>query len=457
MDKPVFPATKSHPLNPDAAPGSPEALHPYVDNGGDILSPERNFDPQIARKEWENLWCRVWQLAGHVQDVEEVGDYFKYDVGRESFIITRTGNGPEDIAAYYNVCQHRGNRLVMDNFGSVPHFTCVFHTWQWNLDGSLKKITDRETFRPETVADDPPLSKVRCEVWDGLIFINMDDGAEPLIDFLAPLPEHLKPYNFKDMKIIKDLQTEWPCNWKIAHDAFVEVYHVHGIHPEILPFFNDYEVQWDTYDNGHSRQLLKFGEVSYRMDDQASINEGLVALLEEVDVGPEDYPDNPDDTRRLLQTAKRAKAERLGLDYSAFTDNQLSDDWNYGIFPNVTFNAHPEGLLIQRFRPHPRDPEKMTYDLMVLIHPVDDPKHQVPAYMGVEEGTDISGKVRPERRYIAHGEDGLGYVINQDARIMGYVQDGINSRGYGGARYSEMEMQLRHWHREWDRYLNGEK
>ena len=39
MDKPVFPATNSHPLNPDAAPGSPEALHPYVDNGGDILSP----------------------------------------------------------------------------------------------------------------------------------------------------------------------------------------------------------------------------------------------------------------------------------------------------------------------------------------------------------------------------------------------------------------------------------
>jgi phenylpropionate dioxygenase-like ring-hydroxylating dioxygenase large terminal subunit len=457
MDKVDFPETKSHPLNEEAAPGTPEALHPYVDNGGGIISPERNFDPQIAHEEWEKLWCRVWQLAGLASDIPEVGDYFKYDVGPESFIITRTGPGEEDIAAYYNVCQHRGNRLVMDDFGSVDHFTCLFHTWQWNLDGSLKQITDRETFRENLVADNPPLTQARCEIWDGFVFINMDDDAEPLLDFLDPLPEHLKAYNFKDMKIIKDLQTPWPCNWKIGHDAFIEVYHVHAVHPEILPFFNDYQVQWDTYRAGHSRQLLKFGEISHRFEDQESINPGLAALLEEVNVAPEDFPDNPDDSRRLIQEAKRAKAERLGLDYSGFTDNQLSDDWNYGIFPNVTFNAHPEGLLIQRFRPHAKDPEKMTYDLMVLFNPVDDPTYRVPAYMGVEDDVDISGKVRPERRFIGHGEPGLGDVISQDARMMEYVQQGINSRGYGGARYSEMEQQLRHWHREWERYMDGER
>jgi carnitine monooxygenase subunit len=457
MEKVGFPDTNSHPLNEDAEAGSAEALNPYVDNGRGIVSPERNFDPQLAKTEWENLWCRIWQLAGLAADIPHVGDYFKYEVGPESFIVTRTGTGPEDIAAYYNVCQHRGNRLVMDDFGSVDHFTCVFHTWQWNLDGSLKQITDRETFRPELVADNPPLTPVRCEIWDGFVFINMDEDAEPLLDYLDPLPEHLKAYNFADMKIIKDLETPWPCNWKIAHDAFVEVYHVHAVHPEILPFFNDYEVQWDTYRNGHSRQLLKFGEVSHRFDDQESINPGLAALLEEVNVDPQDFPNDPDGSRRLIQTAKRAKAEKLGMDYSAFTDNQLSDDWNYGLFPNVTFNAHPEGLLIQRFRPHPRDPEQMTYDLMVLFHPVDDPTYKVPAYMGVEDGVDISGKVRPERRFIAHGEDGLGDVISQDARMMGYVQAGVNSRGYGGARYSEMEQQLRHWHKEWDRYIAGEK
>ena len=49
MDKVDFPETKSHPLNTDAEEGTAEALHPYVDNGGGIQSPERNFDPQIAK------------------------------------------------------------------------------------------------------------------------------------------------------------------------------------------------------------------------------------------------------------------------------------------------------------------------------------------------------------------------------------------------------------------------
>ncbi len=457
MDFKEFPETRSFPLNPDAEPDSPEALHPYVDNGTELFSPERYFSPEFAHNEWENMWCRVWTLAGLVSDIPEVGDFFKYDLGRESFIITRTGEGDGDIKAYYNVCHHRGNRLVYQDFGSVESFKCVFHSWEWSLEGELINVMDRETFRPEVVADNPPLSEVRCEIWAGFAFINMDLDAEPLLDFLGPLPEHFAPYRFEDMKIIKDLETDWPCNWKVGHDAFIEVYHVHAVHPEILPFFNDYEVQWDLYKNGMSRQILKFGEISRKLEDHETLNEGLQFLLSEVDVDPASFKGKPSDVRQAIQTAKREKAGRVGMDYSGFSDNQLSDDWNYGIFPNITLNAHPEGLLVQRFRPHPRDPEKMTYDLMVLIHPVDDPNYNVPAYMGVEEGVDISGKTRPERRKVAYGEDGLGYVINQDAVNMAFVQKGVNSRCFRGSRYAEQEQQLRHWHLELERYINGEK
>ena len=457
MKKPDFPDARSFALAPDAKPGSPSALSPYIDNGVEIFSPQRYFDPEFAHNEWQAMWRKTWSLAGLLADIPNVGDYFKYDLGPESFIIVRTGTGAHDVKAYYNVCQHRGNRLVMDDFGSAERFVCIFHLWAWNIDGSLHNIQDRETFREELVKDNPPLTEVRCEVWEGLVFINMDLDAKPLIEFLDVLPEHLAPFNIGQMKVIKDLQTEWPCNWKIAHDAFIEVYHVQSVHPEILPFLNDYEVQWDLYGNGMSRMLLKFGEVSPHFPDQDTVNAGLQALLDEVDLDPTAYAGTPNGVRRALQDAKRIKAARLGLDYSAFTDDQLTDDWNYSIFPNVTFNAHPEGLLIQRFRPHPRDPQKSIYDLMVLIHPVDDPKYRVPAYMGVEEGTDISGNVRPERRHIAYGDPGLGPVISQDSVMMGHMQGGVQSFGYGGARYSEQEQQLRHWHLELERYLSGEK
>ena len=56
------------------------------------------------------MWTRTWTLAGLVADIPNVGDYFKYDLGRESFIVVRTGDAPEAIKAYYNVCHHRGNR-----------------------------------------------------------------------------------------------------------------------------------------------------------------------------------------------------------------------------------------------------------------------------------------------------------------------------------------------------------
>jgi phenylpropionate dioxygenase-like ring-hydroxylating dioxygenase large terminal subunit len=457
MNSPDFPADKSFAHNPDAAAGAPEAKAPYVDNGQQIFSTERYSSSEYAEVEWQRMWSRTWTLAGLVADIPNVGDYFKYDLGRESFIVVRTGEQIDAIKAFYNVCHHRGNQLVKEDFGSVQTFRCFFHFWEWEIDGRLKLIPNSETYPPEIIADKPPLAEARCELWDGFVFINMDPDAEPLLEFLAPLPDQLAAYRFADMKIVKDLETPWPCNWKIAHDAFIEVQHVHAVHPEILGFINEHEVQWDLYRNGMSRQLLKFGEVSPKWADRTTVNDGQKSLMSEVELDPDSYHGDASGVRTAIQKAKRAWAERRNIDYSMFTDNQLTDDWNYGVFPNITLNAHPEGLLIQRFRPHARDPHRMTYDLMVLIHPVDDPDYQVPAYMGVEEGTDLSGRSRPARRVIEYGQEGLGYVINQDAVMMGYVQKGVQSRGYKGARYSYQEQQLRHWHNELGRYMSGEK
>ncbi len=457
MNASKFPQARSFHHNPDAAPDSPEAKAPYVDNGEEIFTAERYSSGEYAELEWDRMWSRTWTLAGLVSDISRVGDYFKYDLGRESFIVVRTGEQPDAIKAFYNVCQHRGNQLVRNDFGSVRTFRCFFHSWEWEIDGRLKLVPDADSYPPEMIADKPTLAEVRCELWDGFVFLNMDSNAQPLLEFLAPLPEHLAAYRFCDMKIVKDLQTPWPCNWKIAHDAFIEVQHVHAVHPEILGFINEHDVQWDLYQNGMSRMLLKFGEVSPKCADRTTVNDGLQSLMREVELDPETYTDTAAGVRKAIQQAKRSWATRRDIDYSMFTDNQLTDDWNYSMFPNVTLNAHPEGLLIQRFRPHPRDPQRMVYDLMVLIHPVEDPDYNVPAYMGVEAGTDLSGKARPARQIIDYGEEGLGYVINQDAVMMGYVQRGVQSRGYKGARYSHQEQQLRHWHKELERYLSGAK
>ena len=109
-------------------------------------------------------------------------------------------------------------------------------------------------------------------------------------------------------------------------------------------------------------------------------------------------------------------------------------------------NIHPEGFLFQRFRPDPKDPEGFVYDIQVILQPVENAAP--PVYMGVEEGTDCSGKTRPDRRHIKRGEPGLGFVLEQDSMLVPVVQQGL--------RYSEQEQRLRHFHAELDRYISGD-
>jgi hypothetical protein len=111
-----------------------------------------------------------------------------------------------------------------------------------------------------------------------------------------------------------------------------------------------------------------------------------------------------------------------------------------------------------RFMPHPTNPERFYYDTMTLVIPVDDPDYSVPGWMGLPEGTDTSGENRPGTVYTAVGEPpNLGDVLDQDSELLPILQQGIRSRAFRGPLWGEQEQRLRHFHKELDRYLSGEK
>jgi len=442
-------------LNEDAPAGSVEAKADYIDNGTGLLSPERYYDPAFMKREWDGLWSKTWLMAGRVSDIAGPGDFIRFDVGTESILIIRGTSG--DIKAMYNVCQHRGARLVDADFGNMNAIRCPYHSWAWKIDGTIAHVTDSETYRPEVLEGSLDLPQVRHAQWGGFVFVCLDDNAPPLEEYLAVLPSHLAAYRLEDMITVKDVQVEWPANWKTVADAFLESYHVHVVHKEILPFFDDYHQQWDLYENGISRMLMMFASVSPRHADHTSVNPFLTGLLQEAGIDPDAFDKEAGDVREAIQNAKRAMPERLGPSADQYSQNQLTDDWNYHVFPNVTFNLHPEGALVQRFRPHPSDPQKMIYDVTVLVHPITDPSIRLPGYMGVDDGTDLTGAVRPERQYSTYADGGVGPVLEQDGTMVPHVQAGMHSRGFKGARLSEQEQRVRHYHAEIDRYLNGEK
>ena len=158
---------------------------PAIDNGSARPDPARYTDPAIAREEWEKVFTKTWLMVGPVSDVREPGDWMRYDIGVESFIIVRKADG--GLAAHYNVCPHRGSRLVTDDFGSQNSFACPFHSWKFDLDGTNIEVTDRDTFRPEVLCHDTSLSSVKVDEAAGLVFISMSDDVPPLSEDLGEI------------------------------------------------------------------------------------------------------------------------------------------------------------------------------------------------------------------------------------------------------------------------------
>jgi hypothetical protein len=216
----------------------------------------------------------------------------------------------------------------------------------------------------------------------------------------------------------------------------------------------DLNVQYDLYPHGASRMIVPLGQPSPRMHDQETVNEGLQGMLKEAGVDPAAFDGSAADVRRAIQVSKRERAERLGLDYSRFVDGQLSDSWATGVFPNVQIGCHPEAVFLMRFIPHETDPERFYYDTMTLLIPAEDPDYCPPAWMGLPEGTDVTGKKRPATEHYSIDEDaGLGLVLSQDAAFLPDVQQGMRSRGFKGQLWGEQEQRLRHFHVELERRL----
>lgn len=446
-------------INRDAKPGDIDAKMPHVDHGTGKVSPDRYYSHEIHNREWECMWTKVWTLAGLVCDVPNVGDFLKYDLGRESFVIVRTA--AEKIQAFYNVCPHRGNQLVEADFGSVGDcFKCPFHGWQFGIDGKLKSIRDEETFRPEVIAHRPGLKEVACDTWNGIVFVSMNPKPEPLREFLGVVPEHLDRFKLDQFRVYADVEAWLDANWKLNMDAFVEFYHAYDVHPEINPSVDAYNTQYDLYPKGIGRMLIPFGFSPEKLPDRKTVNENLMGMLMCFGGNPEDYKHlSGDQYKAAIIDAKRKFGKRNGIDWwDQLTDDQMVDDWNYTIFPNVTLNVFADVCVIQRWRPHATDPTKGTYNAITINLPVpQDPAYRITdladGKLG-EPGWD--GSSRPSRMYPVKLRD-FGYVLEQDARLVTRVQKGVMSRAFEGYLLSEQEIRIRHYQAELDLYLTGKK
>jgi phenylpropionate dioxygenase-like ring-hydroxylating dioxygenase large terminal subunit len=436
------------PNSADRKAPPPTTIYPNLNDYARVDA-ERYYTPEHMALEWDRLWTKVWNCAGRANDITIPGSYFRYELGQESFIISRGHDN--QVRAFYNVCQHRGRQLIDEEF------VCRFHSWAYDLTGKNTRVTDREVFSPRSLCGNLDLKQVRCEIWAGFVFINMDPAAPPLMEFLGEIPELMSAYNMDDMHVVKDTVLEIDCNWKIGVEPFIESYHLHITHPQALPMLDDVYEQFDAYKNGHGRLATPIAIPSPRTSNPNEMNDGLRFLMAEAGLDPASFSGPVADVPKAMVARKREADNRYGLDYSGFTDSQILDDWNYFIYPNMTFNTHPEGVLIMRFLPHATNPEKHYYHVLVILPKLKEGT-KAPFYFGVDDDVDISGNTRPAREYTTMARPHMGEVLEQDISNMVATQRGLRSRGLSdGMRFAEREGRCQVFHAETDLYLKNLK
>ena len=418
---------------------TPVVKEPDPDLGFELIPKERYTGREFLELEKERLWPRVWQLAGREAGVPEPGDYFTYEIGDESILVVRQADGR--IAAFHNVCQHRGSRLCEPGAGHARAFSCRFHGWTYGADGTLQRVPDRETFAQGIDEHALGLPRVHCDTWGGFVWISTGPDAEPLREYLGIIPEHLDPYHFEEQSLIEDITVEVDCNWKSCIDAFNESYHVHATHPEMLEYGDDVNVQIDVYER-HTRFLFRLGVVSPRLRDAERITKPIRELfLRGAGIDPDAFDGSAADVRPAIARAMREKVQaQMGVDFSDLSDDQLIDDYNYTIFPNLALNVHARGFWLFRLRPHPTDPGRMFFDFFNFL--------RAP---GAAIGRPEHVHARQTEFRFAEATLG-GEVLDQDLFNLPLVQAGMRSSGYKGLFLGSQELRIRHFHETLERY-----
>lgn len=418
---------------------TPTEKAPEIEFDDEIYPVERYISQDFMELEWRHLWSKIWIVGGRVSDLKEPGDYLTTEIGKESILISRGTD--MKIRAFYNICLHRGNRLVPNEIGHADSLICPYHSWVWDANGVLTHVEDEWDFRQGAPCDKLNLNEIPCDTWGGWVWFNLNKEAAPLTDYLGIFPEHFNCYHFEDWALVMDKTVEVECNWKVACDNFNEMYHVRSVHPQLMAFMDDVSAQVDLYPNGHTRLLVPCFRPTPRLGELDEVTELMAAAMQEWDLDPDDFKGRVGDVRVAMQKRRRELGPERGYDFSDMSDAQLTDQYHYFVFPNLTLTTNALTMSFLRPRPHATDKDRCYFD--------------VQSYARLTEGEEPPE--RPVHSTFQIGEDSCGLVIDQDVAELKNVQMGMYSDGFEGFWMNQQERRIRWFHTSLDDYVYGPK
>jgi phenylpropionate dioxygenase-like ring-hydroxylating dioxygenase large terminal subunit len=295
--------------------------------GTTVVDREVYADPERFELEREHVLRRSWILAGRSVEIPEPGDWLSFEGHGETAVITRQRDG--SLAAFHNVCQHRGPSFVKADKGcGARRFSCPYHGWVYDTTGKLVGVPEREDFDAEELQGlRAPLAK--ADEWGGWIWLYLDgddEDAPSLTDWIGPdITLDLGRFEMENMILDDKLVWDVPVSYKAIVDGFNEVYHATELHSS-PPEFTKAARNTSFWFTGQNSMMF-------------------VPRYQTLD--------------KLAETGDH-------LRYSIC---------HYVVFPNTVFNCNPQH--IQVFNPIPIDVDRTRFITWQLIYPGDrsDPEY----------------------------------------------------------------------------------
>jgi choline monooxygenase len=186
--------------------------------------------------ETERLFRRGWVFVAADAELEGVGAMKPMTVGGTPVMLVRGED--KTVRAFHNVCRHRGTQLLTEPCRKRS-ITCPYHAWNYRLDGTLRSRPyfkgPKEVERFD-VGDAPELAlyPIRLASWNGCHFIDLSGAAPDLEDWLRPMLDRTRAFDFSRIRWIGKSGYTIKANWKLVLENYMEGYHVFAAHPRLI-------------------------------------------------------------------------------------------------------------------------------------------------------------------------------------------------------------------------------
>ncbi len=207
------------------------------------VSRQTFVDPAILESERREIFEKCWLYLGHSSELPLPGDFLTRQVGGRSILFARSG--ADAFSALLNTCPHRGAQVCREKHGNAKAFQCFYHGWVFGLDGKLRSFPGKESY-PEDFKERPASSMAsvpRHECYRGLHFVNFDQNAESLTDYLGAVKEYLDvicDQSGEEMRIVSGSQEySIRANWKLLTENSVDGYHAVTTHATYLDYLKN--------------------------------------------------------------------------------------------------------------------------------------------------------------------------------------------------------------------------